>query len=146
MRFEHQVVIRRPVSDVFAYMDDVTREREWQPGIREAWKEPEGPTAVGTHKHYVSEFMGRRIQNTYLTRVFERDRHVVYETSRESVLQAKAELRWEAVGEGTRVSMAFEGKVGGPLRLVPQRMLERMYRGELEKSLGLLKSRLEAAS
>lgn len=146
MRFEHQVVIRRPVSDVFAYMDDVTREREWQPGIREAWKEPEGPTAVGTQKHYVSEFMGRRIQNTYVTRVFERDRHVVYETSRESVLQAKAELRWEAMGEETRVSMAFEGKVAGPLSLVPQRMLERMYRGELEKSLGLLKSRLEAAS
>ena len=146
MRFEHQVVIGRPVSEVFAYMDDVTREREWQPGIREAWKEPEGPTAVGTRKHYVSEFMGRRIQNTYVTRLFERDRHVVYETTRESVLQARAELRWEAVGEGTRVSMAFEGKVGGPLRLVPKRVLEGMYRGELEKSLGLLKSRLEPAS
>lgn len=144
MKFEHQVVIQRPVADVFAYMDDVSREKEWQPGIVEARKEPPGPTVVGTRKHYVSEFLGRRIENTYLTRVFERDAHAVYETMPGSVLQARAELRWESVGAGTRVTMGFEGKVGGPLRLVPKGMLEKVYRKELETTLGLLKERLES--
>lgn len=144
MRFEHQIVIGRPVSVVFAYMDDVSREGEWQPGISEARKDPPGPTTVGTRKHYVSEFMGRKIENTYVTRVFERDTHAVYETTPGSVLQARAELRWEPVGSGTRVTMGFEGKVGGPLRFVPQRMLEGVYRKELESSLRLLKERLEA--
>ena len=144
VRFEHQIFIRRPVSDVFAYMDDVSREREWQPGILEARKEPPGPTAVGTLKHYVSEFLGRRIENTYVTRVFEPDAHVVYETAPGSVLQARAELRWEPEGSGTRVFMGFEGKVGGPLRFVPQRMLEGAYRKELETTLTLLKKRLES--
>ncbi|MGW8267297.1 MAG: SRPBCC family protein [Longimicrobiales bacterium] len=144
MRFEHEILIQRPVSEVFAYMDDVSREGEWQPGILEARKEPPGPTKVGTRKHYVSEFMGRRIENTYVTRVFEPDARAVYETTSESVLQARAELRWEPVGSGTRVFMGFEGKVGGPLRVVPRRMLERVYRRELENTLGLLKERLES--
>lgn len=144
MRSEQEVHIRRPVEEVFAYMDDVSREHEWQPGIREAWKEPPGPTAVGTKKTYRSRFLGRQIQNTYVVRVFEANRHVVYETTADSALRGRAELRWAPSGDGTRVSMSFEGKVeGGPLRFVPQRMLEGAYRKELEKTLELLRSRLE---
>ena len=143
MRSEQEVFIRRPLEEVFAYMDDVAREHEWQPGILEAWKDPPGPTGVGTKKRYVSEFMGRHIENTYVTRVFEVNSHAVYETTADSVLRGTAELRWTASGDGTRVTMSFEGKVGGPLRLVPQGMLERVYRKELGKTLGLLKSRLE---
>jgi carbon monoxide dehydrogenase subunit G len=140
---EREVFIRRPVEDVFAYMDDVSREHEWQPGILNAWKEPQGPTVVGTKKTYVSEFLGREIRNTYVARVFEANRHVLYETTADSVLQGRAELRWSASGEGTRVSMSFEGRVAGPLRFVPQRMLESVYRKELGKTLELLKGRLE---
>ena len=144
MRFQHEIVIHRPVSDVFTYMDDVSREREWQPGILDARKEPPGPTEVGTRKSYVSEFMGRRIENTYLTRVFERDERAVYDTTSDSVLQAKAELRWEPAGSGTRVTMSFEGKVRGALRFVPRRVLEAAYRKELEKTLEHLKARMES--
>ena len=146
MRFHHEIVIQRAVSDVFTYMDDVSREREWQPGILDARKEPPGPTGIGTRKSYVSEFMGRRIENTYVTRVFEANRQVVYETTPDSVLQAQAELRWEPVGSGTRVSMSFDGKVRGPLRLIPRQMLETVYKKELERTLGLLKARLETSA
>ena len=144
MKFEHQAVIQRSIPDVFRYMDDVSREREWQPGIVEAGMDPPGETGVGTRKWYVSEFMGKKIRNTYVTKVFEPNQRVVYETTRDSVLQARAELRWEPVGSGTRVTMSFEGKVGGPLRFVPQRVLEGVYKKEFETTLKLLKERLES--
>ena len=144
MNYENQVYIERPISAVFEYMDDVSREREWQPNIREARKDPPGEAAVGTRKVYLSEFMGRRIQNTYLTRIFERDKRVVYETTPDSVLQARAELLWEPESGGTRVTMKFRGKATGPLRFVPARILEGVYKKELETSLDLLKKRLEA--
>lgn len=143
MRFEHQITIRSPLAEVFSYMDDVSREHEWQPGILEARKEPPGETAVGTRKHYVSQFMGRRIENTYVNQVFLLNQRVVYETTPDSVLRAKAELRWETVDGGTRVTMSFEGKAAGALRFIPQRMLEGVYRKELETTLELLKTRLE---
>jgi len=143
---QHHVLIQRSVEDVFQYMDDVSREKEWQPNILEADKEPPGQTEVGTRKRYTSQFMGKRIENTYLTRVFEPNRRVVYETTSGSVLQARAELLWEAEGGGTRVTMKFQGSVGGVLRFVPGRLLDAAYRNELESTLALLKERLEGGA
>lgn len=125
-------------------MDDVSREHEWQPGIVEARKDPPGATDVGTRKFYVSQFMGKEIRNTYVNQLFRLNERVVYETTPDSVLKARAELSWEEVPGGTKVTMSFEGKVGGPLRFVPQRMLEGVYRKELKTTLSLLKTRLES--
>jgi carbon monoxide dehydrogenase subunit G len=144
IKHQHQILINRPVEEVFRYMDDVSREHEWQPNIAEAAKDPPGETQVGTRKRYVSLFMGKRIQNTYVTRVFERNRHVVYETTPDSVLQARAELRWETEAGGTRVTMGFQGKVGGVLRFVPRSLLDATYKNELASTLKLLKERLES--
>lgn len=146
MQYQQQIVIRAPVSSVFSFMDDVAREPDWQPGILEARKDPPGETTVGTRKQYVSEFMGRRIQNTYVTTAFDRDRQVTYETTPDSVLQAKVDLHFEPVEEGTRVTMAVRGKPSGPLRFVPQGILEGVFRKELESSLRLLRDLLETSS
>jgi len=143
VEYEHKVVIARPVSMVFSYMDDVSREGEWQPSIIEAHKDPPGETAVGTRKRYISEFMGRRIENTYVTTLFEPNERVSYETTPDSVLRAKVELRFEPEGAGTKVTMAFRGKLIGPLRFIPQGILEGVYHKEMGSSLALLKERLE---
>ena len=144
MRFEHQVVIASPVSRVFSYMDDVSREREWQPSVVEAHKDPPGETTVGTRKRYVSEFMGRRIRNTYVTTLFEPNLRVSYESTPDSVLRAKVELRFEPADTGTKLTMAFNGKLTGPLRFIPQSVLEGVYHKEMKTALSLLKQRLEA--
>ena len=144
MRLEHQVIIASPVSRVFAYVDDVSREREGQPAILEAHKDPPGETSVGTRKRYVSEFMGRRIENTYVTTRFEPNERVSYETTSDSVLRAKVELSFEPAGSGTKVTMAFNGKPTGPLRFIPQSVLEGVYQKEFRSTLALLKQRLES--
>lgn len=143
MRYEHHVVIASPVARVFAYMDDVDREREWQPGIVDARKEPPGATRVGTRKRYVSEFLGRRIKNTYVTTLFEPNERVAYETTADSVLRGTVEVRFEAAESGTKVSMAVSGKPTGPLRFIPRGILESVFKKELRASLSLLKEKLE---
>jgi hypothetical protein len=65
------IVIRCPLAEVFADMDDVSREHEWQPNLRSAKQDPPGPTEVGTRKHYVSRFMGRDLRNIYTVTEFE---------------------------------------------------------------------------
>ena len=80
------IVIRRPVEEVFAYMDDVQREPEWQPQLNEAEQIPAGPTAVGTRRRYVSEFMGKRLENTYVVEVYEPNERLVVTTTKDSVL------------------------------------------------------------
>jgi carbon monoxide dehydrogenase subunit G len=141
----YSVTIDRPVEAVFAFMDDVSRESEWQPAIRSARAEPEGPTAVGTKKHYVSEFMGREVKNTYVTTVFEKNRRVVYETTPQSTVQATASFTWESTGRGTLVTMSVQGEPKGVLRLVPRGVLDRVYQKEIQETLTRLKSCLESA-
>ena len=143
MKFEQRIVILSSVPRVFEYMDDVSREGEWQPSIIEAHKDPPGETTVGTKKRYVSEFMGRRIENTYVTTVFEPHRRVSYESTSDSVLRGRLDLSFEPEGAGTGVTMSFEGKLTGPLRFIPESVLEGVYQKELQSTLALLKKRLE---
>ena len=140
---EASVVIRRPVEDVFAYMDDVEHEQEWQPQLVEVEQIPEGPTRVGTRRRYVSEFLGKRLENTYVVLAYEPNRRVALQTTPDSVLDAASEIRWEAVDEGTRVTMTVDGRASGPLRFVPTRLLEATFEKEVRGALARLKERLE---
>jgi len=137
------IVIRRPVEEVFAYMDDVRREPEWQPQLIEAEQTPAGPTTVGTKRRYVSDFMGKRLENTYVVKTYQPNERLVVETTRDSVLDATSDIRWESVPEGTRVTMALEGRPKGVLRFVPASLLESTFEKEITTTLERLKERLE---
>jgi uncharacterized membrane protein len=138
------IVISRPPEEVFAYMDDVSREHEWQSNLLSAEQDPPGPTQVGTRKRYVSRFMGREIRNSYAVTAFEPGRRIVCEAEKGSAIEARSEIIWEAEGAGTRVTMVLEGKPKGFLKLVPKAALELAYREELKSTLQKVKQRLEA--
>ena len=143
-RHEASIVIHRPVDEVFAYMDDVTRETEWQPQLVEAEQHPPGPTEVGSRRRYVSEFLGKRLENTYVVLVYEPRRRVVVQSTPDSVLDARSEIRWEAAEEGTRVTMVVDGKAAGPFRFVPGPLLQATFEKEVRSALARLRERLEA--
>jgi len=143
-RCAKSIVINRPVDDVFEYMNDVRREPEWQPQLIEAEQSPAGPTAVGSRRRYVSEFMGKRLVNTYVVKIYEPNDRLVVETTKDSVLDASSEIRWEAVPEGTRVTMALDGRPKGALRFVPASILESTFENEVVTTLKRLKERLES--
>lgn len=143
---EH-IVIRRPRPEVFAYMDDVAREKEWQPALVEASQSPPGPTRPGTRKHYVSEFLGRRVENTYVATAVDPERRVVYETTRDSTLAGTLDITWDDHGtDGTRVTLTMDGRPTGVLRFVPRAMLHDAWSRQLRTTLDRLKERLEAGS
>lgn len=142
-RIERSVIIRRPVPDVFSYMDDVDREHEWQPNLRAASQEPRGPVGVGTLKRYTSVFMKKERRNVYRVTSYEMYVRVVYEATPESDTQATADVRWDQVPEGTRVTMSIDAAPGRASKLVPGKALEKASTRELEKMLENLKAVLE---
>ena len=143
-RHAQSIVINRPVDDVFEYMNDVRREPEWQPQFIEAEQSPAGPTAVGSTRRYVSEFMGKRLVNTYVVKIYEPNARLVVETTKDSVLDASSEILWEEVPEGTRVTMALDGRPKGALRFVPASILESTFEKEVVTTLKRLRERLES--
>lgn len=142
-RHEESIEIRRPLPEVYAYMDDIDREREWQTHLVEAEQTPIGPTRVGTRRRYVSEFMGKRLENTYVVLELDEGRHLVCETTPDSAVSARSEIHWVETQGVTRVTMSIDGKAGGLLRFVPPKLIEAAFRSELESALARLKERLE---
>lgn len=124
-------------------MDDVTHEPEWQPQLVEVEQIPPGPTGPGTRRRYVTEFLGKRLENTYVVLAYDPNRKVVLQTTPDSVLEASSEIRWEEVDDGTRVTMILDGTVSGPLRFVPDALLEATFEKEVRSALARLKERLE---
>ena len=145
-RSSASIVIRRPVSEVFAYMDDVSREIEWQPNLQLAEKHPEGPTVVGTEKRYENRFLGRKVKNTYVVKELEPERRIVYETTGESAVSVRSEFVWEKVEQGTRVTIYIDGKGRGVLKLIPQKVIEVAFSEELRNTLDRLREQMESSS
>jgi uncharacterized protein YndB with AHSA1/START domain len=144
-RYEQSVHIRRSVPDVFNYMGDISSEHEWQPHLVEAEQLPTGETRVGTQRRYVSEFMGKRLHNTYVVEELEENRRLVCRSTSDSAVSAVTVLTWAPERGGTRVTMSLDGKAGGALRFVPAPMMEAAFRREVDGALALLKERLEGA-
>ena len=137
------IEIRRQVEEVFAYMNDVARETEWQPQLIEAEQIPPGPAAVGTRRRYVSEFMGKRVENVYVVKTYEPNRELVLETTPDSTLSATSRVAWTTIPGGTRVTMSVDGAPKGALRFLPRTLLESTFERELEAALARLKTLLE---
>ncbi len=143
LEYESSATIARPPAEVFEYMQDLEREYEWQPNLREAEQTPEGEPGVGTRRRYVSEFMGKRFENVYVNTVYEPNRRVAYKSAPESDTQAEGEITWEAVEGGTRVTMRFKAEVSGLLRFVPKALVASVAQKELGDALARVKARLE---
>ncbi len=145
LEYESSTTIARPPTEVFEYMQDIEREREWQPNLREAEQTPAGEPGVGTRRRYVSEFMGKRFENVYINTIYEPNRRVAYKSAPESDTQAEGEISWEAVEGGTHVTMRFKAEVSGLLRFIPKALVTSAAQKELGDALARVKTRLEQA-
>ena len=105
-----------------------------------------GAAAVGTRRHYESEFLGRSVKNSYEVTAYKPNERVVLESMPGSTVSAVNEMLWTSEGSGTRVTMSVEGKPTGVLRFVPGAVLEAAFREQVKESLTLLKQCLEGGA
>lgn len=143
LTYEESIVIERPIDEVFQYMQDMEKEREWQPNLRRAYQEPPGEPEVGTRRRYVSEFMGKEVENVYEYTSYEVNRRVAYRSAGESAVESSGEVRWEPLGDRTRVTMRAEVELGGLFKFLPASLVSSVGRKELRESLERLKRILE---
>jgi uncharacterized membrane protein len=65
IEIEHNVVINRPIEDVYAFMANPENTPLWAVAVKETKLTFEGPIGVGTTYNQVLEFLGRRIESNY---------------------------------------------------------------------------------
>ena len=73
MRLERDIVIGRPVGDVFSYVAEPANLPSWQPAVVEV-RRPEGGIDVGSRFGETRNFVGKRFQTTVEIVALEPDR------------------------------------------------------------------------
>ena len=90
LNLEDSIIINRPVEEVFAYMDDIEKEHEWQPYL-ESWEQSLDPNQnrEGTIRRYDNRYMGRSFTNEYEVVVYEPLKRVLYVSTPEAAVQSE---------------------------------------------------------
>jgi uncharacterized protein YndB with AHSA1/START domain len=141
IRAETRTQINRPVEDVFAYVDDLARLREWIDILAES-APSESPTRVGTQVANRVHLLGRNFENTL--EVVEREPNQRLVLTTDSPFAVRATWLFEPIDGGTGFTSVLEAqpsasaffKFGEPFLSAVAR---RRFTGHLRR----LKKRLE---
>jgi carbon monoxide dehydrogenase subunit G len=141
-RVAFQLEIARPREEVFAFLTDVDRVRDWQPATEEVRRETEGPTAVGTSYVQVLRLLGKRIESRIEVTALEPPSRLSISSTGGPVDFSVTHLL-DASPTGTRLAVDGEGTARGVFKLGEGAAVKAGER-ELRKSFERLKALLES--
>lgn len=139
---ESSVVINQPVEQVFAFYMDPENETQWRIGVLDIETTSEGPIGVGTTTREVTQFLGRRIENTAMVTEYEPNKMVAMETT-SGPIPFKFRVTFDRLDSGTRMTVRASGEAGGFFKLA-EPLVIRMGKRQMETELNNLKDLIEA--
>jgi uncharacterized protein YndB with AHSA1/START domain len=138
---QRTITIRRPVSEVFAFVADGLNGPKWRPGILDiAHASGEGVGAVYTQG--VKGPGGRRIAADYEITVLEPDRRLGFKAIAGPV-RPTGEYRFASTADGTELAFSLEAELSGLKRLLMSGAVQSTMDAEVA-ALERLKQVLEA--
>ena len=136
-RVKGEIIINRPVDEVFDFVADERNEPRYNPRMVVAEQISSGPIGAGTRFHTELKTSGRTMPMTVeFTRV-ERPR-LLASTTRSSMMETKGALTFDPVLGGTRMRWSWDVRPRGLLKLITPlvgwlgRRQERAIWGELK--------------
>ena len=137
----HQVTIRRPASEVFAFLADGLNGPKWRTGILDI-AHVSGTGVGATYKQGVKGPGGRRIDADYRITTYEPNSRLAFEAIAGPV-RPKGEYLLEEVDGGTRLAFALGAELGGIKKLLMGGAVQKTMDAEVEAT-ERLKSLLES--
>ncbi len=141
VRVEHEIVVERPLDEVFAYVTDPRNVPEWQSGVLET--DFDGEVHVGACWRELRSFLGRRVEATLEATAYEPASEFALRVASGRIPFGVRHL-FEQVDGGTRIRIVAEGEPGGFLRLggaVVSRAAERQLRTDYSRLKDVLEGR-----
>lgn len=142
-RYEHSVVIERPIEEVWAFVTDPANNAMWQTTIVETRTGSNRPLDVGSKVAEVRQFLGRRVESTWEVTQHEPPTRSAIKTSSGPV-PFTGRYALDSIDGGTRFTMAVEAEAHGFFRLA-EPVFGRIVKREMKANCGHLKDLLEAA-
>jgi carbon monoxide dehydrogenase subunit G len=135
VRIDGEIVINRPVDEVFDFVADERNEPRFNPRMRLAEQISDGPIGVGTRFRAEMVSMGRTVEMVVEFTGYERPRRLASMTYMSS-MDIRYILMFEPVPEGTRMGWSGDLEPRGLLKLmsplvarIGQRQEERIWTG-----------------
>jgi uncharacterized protein YndB with AHSA1/START domain len=144
IRFELDVVVDRPVAEVFRYVTDVRNLPKWQASAEEAAWEGDGPVGQGSRLRERRTFMGRTLESTLEVIAFEPERRFDLEATG-GPFPLRVRHEFEPENGSTHIHVVGEGEPSGLFRFA-ERMAAKQAERQLTRDFERLKSILESAT
>jgi uncharacterized protein YndB with AHSA1/START domain len=112
----HEVTIRRPADEVFAFIADGLNGPKWRPGMTDIAL-VSGSGVGATYKQGVRGPAGRRIAADYRVTEYEPNRRLAFEAIAGPVRPA-GEFVLEQLADGTRLTFSLKAELGGIKKLL----------------------------
>ncbi len=116
-RVEGEIIINRPVEEVFDFVADESNEPRYNPRMLRAEQISQGPIGLGTRFRAELETMGRTMPMIVEFTGYERPWRLGSVT-RSSMMETEGALAFESVPGGTRMRWSWEVRPRGALRLM----------------------------
>lgn len=116
-RVAGQIVIHRPVEEVFDFVADERNEPRYNPRMLHVEQTSTGPVGLGTRFSAEMRSTGRTVGMTIENTGYERPRRLAVKTHL-SNMDIEGNLNFDSVAEGTRMRWLWDLKPHGALRLM----------------------------
>ncbi len=117
VRIEGEIVINRPVEEVFDFVADERNEPRYNPHMTRAEQTSDGPIGVGTRFRAEITSMGRSFEMLIEFIGYERPRRLASSTHL-SFMDTQGALTFDPVPEGTRMRWSWEVEPRGVFRVM----------------------------
>ena len=141
VQVEEQIVIRRPIVEVFAYASDPRRAPEWQSALLEVRQTTAGPLGAGAKFIGVRKFLGRKIESNLECVEYTPTTRISFKSDAGPMPFAQS-YQFESMPEGVRLTCQMQMRPGALFGLAESLITGSVQR-ELVASLGDLKDLLE---
>ncbi|HXA42539.1 MAG TPA: SRPBCC family protein [Candidatus Solibacter sp.] len=142
-QFEIVTTIDRPVSEVWAFLEDFDRMPEWNAGLTKAYPTSEGPLGVGTKIVFEGKFLGRSFEITQeYTEYIPNQRFIAKTAAGPFHLELESTL--EPTQDGTKLTNVYRGESRGFVKLA-EPVVVRLVKKQLEAAAETMKALMEAA-
>jgi uncharacterized membrane protein len=136
-RAEHTTVVRRPPSQVFAFLADAENDPQWRPGVIDISR-VSGEGVGARYKQGVKGPMGKRVDADIEITELRPDELIAFRAI-DGPVRPTGRYELSPADGGTRVRLTLEAEVGGLKKLMAP-----MVQKQMEREVGNL-DRLEQA-
>ena len=138
-----EVIIERPVEEVFIFIKEMNNHKTWQTGVLESKITSGGEVDVGSTYKYVTQMMGRKISTEGEIITCDPNSRFMYRST-SGPFQIVGGYTFDRVDGGTKVTQRIVADIKGFFQLA-EPIVVRSVQRNIENNLMTLKETLESS-